>query len=924
MKLLSEHQMMDKSALICNTSNGKPTIPKKPCLPPKPNNSALHQLSHSRSTGRKDQTLRDVEPRSGKLMEVSYNNNNSGRHVTDLSNDARFLRVKASLPYSTKTEDQSQSSILKESGYRPCNEDKIVEENMHQMRVDHKDVGRSAPDGSEVDNSVSDSVESHEGSTAPPSLSGEKHCHCICHLHRPGMKLVWVPLQLEDKNCMDTVHRNSGGQTKTFLKKEDILKPTSNEVSRLQNTPSQHPEPQTLPPCLNCQSFLLHHSPQKTVGNGLVNGDVSMQNPSKPPIPAKTNHSSESKNKHYYEQLDNADAHIYLDLLPSNDCKITAPPVPPRPPPHGVPKHKSKRRSAQPALACVVSLRGGPPIIKCKSERSSRPISMPNSSGESYEKGNFEDWEAIDKKELCNNTESPRRISSDWEPNSDYEPLYQIYQAKVSEEARQVHTDSPDSYRRSVGETLGLEGHGALGAVGHRTKRGPEEIPLWQDLSVVKESGVLQKLNRTERQRQESMFEVLTSEASYLRSLRVLKDHFLSSRALNDTLVVHDKKALFSNILQVYEVSERFIKDLLKRVDESVVISDVCNIIYEHSEKYFSVYTDYVRNQHYQEKTYSSLMESNRDFSVVMKRLESSPLCKRLPFTSFMLLPFQRITRIKILIQSILKRTANGTKEEETASKALASVSELIKQANSQVGQMKQMEELIYISRMLEFDKLKAIPIVSKTRCLEKQGELQELNKRGSLFTMRNKCTPVYMFLFNDLLILTTKKSGTPDKFVVIDYAHRSLVQVHTTETKLGLDHSFCLTILENHQGITCERLLKANTESDMHRWMAAFPSINVAPDEEKIYEDWDCPQVQCTNQYKAKQVDELSLEPSDVINVLRKTLEGWYEGMRLSDRQRGWFPAENVSEVTTDHQRRRNVREQYQIAQAITQNIQS
>lgn len=28
-------------------------------------------------------------------------------------------------------------------------------------------------------------------------------------------------------------------------------------------------------------------------------------------------------------------------------------------------------------------------------------------------------------------------------------------------------------------------------------------------------------------------------------------------------------------------------------------------------------------------------------------------------------------------------------------------------------------------------------------------------------------------------------------------------------------------------------------TRSDMHRWMAAFPSINVAPDEEKIYEDW-------------------------------------------------------------------------------------
>jgi len=36
-----------------------------------------------------------------------------------------------------------------------------------------------------------------------------------------------------------------------------------------------------------------------------------------------------------------------------------------------------------------------------------------------------------------------------------------------------------------------------------------------------------------------------------------------------------------------------------------------------------------------------------------------------------------------------------------------------------------------------------------------------------------------------------------------------------------------------------------------------------------------DCPQVQCVSQYVGKQADELNLEPSDVINVLRKTSEG-------------------------------------------------
>lgn len=55
----------------------------------------------------------------------------------------------------------------------------------------------------------------------------------------------------------------------------------------------------------------------------------------------------------------------------------------------------------------------------------------------------------------------------------------------------------------------------------------------------------------------QSMFEVLTSEASYLRSLRVLTEHFQDSRDLEETMIIRDRKTLFSNILRVREVSER-------------------------------------------------------------------------------------------------------------------------------------------------------------------------------------------------------------------------------------------------------------------------------------------------------------------------------------------------------------------------------
>ncbi len=43
----------------------------------------------------------------------------------------------------------------------------------------------------------------------------------------------------------------------------------------------------------------------------------------------------------------------------------------------------------------------------------------------------------------------------------------------------------------------------------------------------------------------------------------------------------------------------------------------------------------------------------------------------------------------------------------------------------------------------------------------------------------------------------------------------------------------------------------------------------------------------------------------------------GWYEGMRLSDGQKGWFPETNVLEITNEHVRRRNLRERYRVIQA-------
>lgn len=45
------------------------------------------------------------------------------------------------------------------------------------------------------------------------------------------------------------------------------------------------------------------------------------------------------------------------------------------------------------------------------------------------------------------------------------------------------------------------------------------------------------------------------------------------------------------------------------------------------------------------------LRHDNPRFPGILARLEEDSVCQRLPLTSFLILPFQRITRLKMLVE---------------------------------------------------------------------------------------------------------------------------------------------------------------------------------------------------------------------------------------------------------------------------------
>uniref|UniRef100_A0A8B9TJA3 Rho guanine nucleotide exchange factor 26 n=1 Tax=Anas platyrhynchos TaxID=8839 RepID=A0A8B9TJA3_ANAPL len=421
----------------------------------------------------------------------------------------------------------------------------------------------------------------------------------------------------------------------------------------------------------------------------------------------------------------------------------------------------------------------------------------------------------------------------------------------------------------------------------------------WSQLSVVKKNGLLETISQEERKRQEAIFEVISSEHSYLLSLEILIRMFKNSRELSLTMTKTESHHLFSNITDVYEASKKFFKELEARHQNNIFIDDISDIVEKHSASTFDPYVKYCTNE-----------LQIQQFKEVLSRIESHEDCRNLPMISFLILPMQRVTRLPLLMDTICQKTPKDSPKYENCKQALKEVSKLVRLCNEGARKMERTEMMYTINSQLEF-KIKPFPLVSSSRWLVKRGELTAYVEDTGLFSKRTSKQQVYFFLFNDVLIITKKKSE--ESYNVTDYSLRDQLVVQQCDSEdltsspvkntsamlysrqSATVYLFRLAVLSNHAGEKVEMLLGTDTQSERARWITVLGQDRDGQKTDRT----TLTQVEIIRTYTAKQSDELSLQVADVVLVYQKVNDGWYEGERLRDGERGWFPMECAKEIT-------------------------
>uniref|UniRef100_A0A7M4F0I3 Rho guanine nucleotide exchange factor 16 n=1 Tax=Crocodylus porosus TaxID=8502 RepID=A0A7M4F0I3_CROPO len=443
----------------------------------------------------------------------------------------------------------------------------------------------------------------------------------------------------------------------------------------------------------------------------------------------------------------------------------------------------------------------------------------------------------------------------------------------------------------------------------------------WSQLPEVQEMDILDKISPAERKRQEAIFEIIISEYSYMHSLDILVCHFMKSEELKETMTQTEHHHLFSNIGDILNISKSFFEDLEKRHQEHILISEISDIMEKHALHHFHPYVIYCSNEVYQQRTLQKLLATNAAFKEALKQIERKPECGGLPMISFLILPMQRVTRLPLLMETVCQKTNPYTTTYENATQALRAISKLVKSCNEGAHTMERTEQMYTLQTQLEFGKIKPFPLISASRWLLKRGELALLHGEevGIFRKGRVNC---YLFLFNDVLIITKKKSE--DSYTVMDYAKLDQIVVEKIESpdppssppgKPGAGgaarspwngHLFRVILKKNSEGRREEIVLSAESLSDRARWITALMHRENAQNDTSSKGDLN--QVEIIRAHLAKQTDEISLQQADVVLVLGGE-DGWYLGERLRDGERGWFPQSCAQQITDRSAVERNVR---------------
>ncbi|XP_025096778.1 intersectin-1-like isoform X2 [Pomacea canaliculata] len=260
-------------------------------------------------------------------------------------------------------------------------------------------------------------------------------------------------------------------------------------------------------------------------------------------------------------------------------------------------------------------------------------------------------------------------------------------------------------------------------------------------------------LSGIEKQRQNYIQELITTEESYNADMSIVIEAFCKPLVEAKVLSAQDAEKIFVNWNELIICNKKLLQSLRvrkKMCGKGKVILMIGDILCENLPHM----TQYVRFCSCQLSAAALLQrktETNPEFVEEHKKCVANPATKGMPLSSFLLKPMQRITKYPLIIKEILKYTPEDHPDYGNVVEALMRAEELCNQVNEGVRQKENSDRLEWIQRHVHCDGIaENIIFNSVTNCLGPR----KLVHTGIVYKVKSN-KELLGILFNDFLLFT-------------------------------------------------------------------------------------------------------------------------------------------------------------------------
>ncbi|NXW21960.1 PKHG5 protein, partial [Circaetus pectoralis] len=286
-------------------------------------------------------------------------------------------------------------------------------------------------------------------------------------------------------------------------------------------------------------------------------------------------------------------------------------------------------------------------------------------------------------------------------------------------------------------------------------------------------------LSRRQCHQQEAIWELLHTEATYIRKLKVITDLFLCcllNLQESGLLCEVDTERLFSNIGEIIRLHRELwrgvMAPVLAKARRTGALLDPVDFL-DGFKMFGSLFKPYVRYCMEEEgcmEYMRALLRDSELFRAYVTWAEKHEQCSRLKLSDMLVKPHQRLTKYPLLLKSVLKKT-DDPRARDAVTAMICSVERFINDVNSRMRQRQERQRLAAIlsridayevvegstdevdkllKEFLRLDLTAPIPGTSPedTRQLLLEGGLRMREGKDSKMD-------VYCFLFTDLFLIT-------------------------------------------------------------------------------------------------------------------------------------------------------------------------